>query len=335
MIMFPRLPPVLISCAVLGLAFAAHARADALGDRAEVSPVPGWGPINQGQQSLPTLGYAPADGRNASVLLTLIPSQMSGVKDKASLKAFFLRAVSPMLPSPDFVPEMTEFQVDDGIGIYASFVDPSLVGKPVEKGNFKVATSVDFLLSNGFTVHATVFTDDLTSAAFTEGMAIAKSLRIIAPAVAKTEGDRVSVGGLDQALSLPPGRFKAVDNGMNKNPGYFFFQDDRGVVLSGWLDKASGFKGMKEFWAGEKASMQAKGGIPIEGETFKTIGDWEAVLYTVPLDKDVSQKNLRACRVVGQTWADIHLSITSTSSTWKDLEDVVSGLSLAPNTPVR
>jgi hypothetical protein len=62
---------------------------------------------------------------------------------------------------------------------------------------------------------------------------------------------------------------------------------------------------------------------------------WEAVLYSVSLDKNLSQKNLRACRVVGETWADIHLSITSASSTWKDLEDVVSGLSLVPNPPAK
>ncbi len=322
---------------LLGLLFLAECRADDLGGGAEITPASGWvrvDPRDAGNPSplLPTLAYVPKDGRNAAVLLTLFPAALSKVSDLASLKAFLLRDATPMLPSPDFVPVIRDLALSDGFGVYASFEDPSLLGKPPEKGNYKLATPVDVLLKNGFTVQATVFTDDTGGKDFREALGIVQSA-----AMPRTEpgiaANTVSVAGLDAGLQLPAGRFKPMPNGLNSNPGYFSFEDSRGVILSGWLDHSSRFEGMKAFWAKEKVSIETKAGIQLQSVTSERIGEWDAILYLVPMGKDIAQKNVRACRVVGDTWADIHLSITSPGSTWKDLEDVVRSISLSSTRP--
>jgi len=86
---------------------------------------------------------------------------------------------------------------------------------------------------------------------------------------------------------------------------------------------------MKSFWASEKAAAVEKSGLTIADESFKPINGWSAVLYTASVG-GFSQKNIRACRVVGDTWADIHLSVSRPDGTWADLESVVAALTLAP-----
>jgi hypothetical protein len=57
------------------------------------------------------------------------------------------------------------------------------------------------------------------------------------------------------------------------------------------------------------------------------MGEWSVVCYTVDLGT-VNQKNLRACRVVGDAWADIHISKTGADADWKDLKAALAELSL-------
>ena len=76
--------------------------------------------------------------------------------------------------------------------------------------------------------------------------------------------------------------------------------------------------------------MERKGGFKISSETPERIGKWDAILYEVDVGGGVSQKNIRACQVAGNTWADIHLSITALGSTWEVLEATVRATTLAP-----
>ena len=86
---------------------------------------------------------------------------------------------------------------------------------------------------------------------------------------------------------------------------------------------------MREFWAKEKATLVSKGGFTIADEYFKIVSGWNVVLYTVRIQNTPPQKNLRACRVLGDTWVDVHLSTMRANATWTKLEDVVSALVLA------
>lgn len=328
---------------LLGLIGVAGVRADELGGAVAITPSRGWIQADardpgQERTDFPTLKYVPADGRNAAVFLSLIPVGKSGVTDRVSLRALFLRLAAPMFPAPGFVPDIRELAVSGGFGLYASFEDPSLMGKPPEKGNYKVATPVDILLENGFILHSTVFTDapgTFTDPGpgddFSEGLGIVASARVLRAGGAAS-ASRFAVPGLDMALRIPA-TFTPMPDGLESNPTYFSFQNGQGVILSGWLDRASRFQGIKPFWAKEKAALEGKAGIQLKEETLERIGDWDGVRYVVMIGDAASQKNIRACRVAGGTWADVHVSITAPGSTWKDLEDAVLALGVETAQP--
>jgi hypothetical protein len=326
-----------LSLVLLGILLSAEARADLLGGAVEIAPAPGWaqGEPRKGRSlppSVATASYNPKDGRNATVLFTLFPGEFLEVSDTATLKKLNRMASRPFLPSPNAEVPLTEFTCPHGSGVYANFEDPDLVGKPSQKGNYKFATVVTVLLSGGWTLQATILTDGLALPEFNEALEIIQSA---APrrsaAIAAKSGERptIALPSLGAVLTLPPG-FQATPT-LNSDPGYFAFTDKTGeVILSGWLDRAAAFRGMKEFWAREKAALVGDAGAKLAHETFKTVNGWEAVFYTVNVKGMPAQKNIRACRVQGNTWVDVHLSILAAESTWKELEDVLGALSLEP-----
>lgn len=165
---------LLFSCLVL-----APLRAEPLGKVIEVTAVPGWKsvePLDAGQPPppFPILRYVPADGRNAAILLSLLPANVQGreVTDLASLKRFNLMASRPYLPSPDAKPAPTELDVPNGIGVYLTNQDPALVGKPVPPNEYRIATTATVLIDGQYLIHATLFYDELDSAEFKEALKI-------------------------------------------------------------------------------------------------------------------------------------------------------------------
>jgi hypothetical protein len=323
-----KIPSLVLLFVVVG----ARCWAYPLGDAADIAVPSGWlqgDPTEPGAPPIPfpTLEFHPKDGRNEKVLLTLLPAATLHVSDRASLKGFLLRASAPMLPSPDFVPEMKDMEIAGAIGSYATFVDPSLVGRPPEKGNYKVATPAIVLLPGGYVVQATVFTDTISGADFDEALGLVKNLTPLEPKAHGEAPGEVSFSGLDAKLQIPSARFTRKMEGLNTNPNYFSFMDGQGVMLSGWLDHASAFPGMAPFWAKEKDAL-LKGGFEVKSEMAVKVGSWDAILYVVPIGGGIEQKNIRACRVLGGTWADIHLSRTAEGSTFGELEDVVRSLDL-------
>ena len=359
-------------CLLLSLFALVPARADRLANIVEFTPAPGWvqaDPREPGQPEpkAPTIKFVPQDGRHGQILLTLFMSDIAGnpVTDLASLKRFNLVSATPFLPTPNAKPPTTELKIADGLGIYMMNEDPSLVGKPLPPGEFRFATTASLYLAGRFLVHCTIFHDLKDSAEFKQALQILQSATVrpavraaiareeaakatpatvtpatgsaapkpaAGPAAADDESSVVARPGLSTALHLPPHRFQAVDFGLNDNPGYFSFADNNGVMLSGWLEQAKQFKGMKTFWAAEKAALEQKGGIPVTDESIKIINGWNVVLYSVSLGS-YPQRNLRACRVVGDTWADIHLSNSTPAPTWKELEAIVAALTLTPKAP--
>lgn len=321
----------------------AMARADVLGGAIEITPVEGWVqaelPAPGGKSfPFPTLCYVPKDGRNANLLLTLVPNELSQVTDLDSLKKFHRAVSARYLPNPAADLAAIERRLPQGMLVYASFVDPDMVGKPVQRGSFKVATSAVIYLPAKGTVHVTLFTDSKEGADLQQGLKIiqsasplkAESSAARAGAVRAENAAQSKVGlpALNAALRLPA-RFHETPR-LNSKPGYFSYADSKNVILSGWLDRAANFSGMREFWAKEKSAMTADGILTVADESIKIINGWNAVLYTVQVKDSPPQKNIRACRVVGDTWADVHLSTMLPEATWKDLEDVVKELTLAP-----
>ena len=63
--------------------------------------------------------------------------------------------------------------------------------------------------------------------------------------------------------------------------------------------------------AAEKAQMEKNIGTPVRNESLRLVAGWTVVGYDVVLDgAALTQKNLRACKIVGDAWVDVHLSVT-------------------------
>jgi len=166
----------------------ARVHAAMLGHDVEVTAVPGWLSVeplapDQPKPPYPVLKFVPKDGRNAAVLLSLLPANVPGyeVTDLASLKGFNLVASRPYLPGPDARPPVTELKVPDGLGVFITSEDPALIGKAPPPGEYKIAATVSLLLGGKTLVHCTVFFDEKDSAEFQEAIKLVLSATIHAP----------------------------------------------------------------------------------------------------------------------------------------------------------
>ena len=86
----------------------------------------------------------------------------------------------PYVTSPDDLPklELKEVKINGGLGFYANFVDPDLVGKPVEKGNYKTATPVILSLGSKYLIKVTVLCDEINGADYRDALKIVESIRV-------------------------------------------------------------------------------------------------------------------------------------------------------------
>ncbi len=83
------------------------------------------------------------------------------------------------------------------------------------------------------------------------------------------------------------------------------------LILSGWLEPAEQYKGLKDFWTSESRSPAYAGKLaPVRLEMMRH-GPWEVVAYDVAVPGGGTSAHLRAERVQAGTWIDLHLSTTS------------------------
>jgi len=160
-------------------------RADMLGGAIKITPATGWIRANatesgQEESPFPTLRYEPKDGRNASIVLTLLPIKIDGLPDTdlESLKRFNLMSAAPYLATPDDTPPVTELEIANGIGVSITNEDPALIGKPVPPNEYRIATSASVLLARKYVIHCTIFYDEKGSADFHEALQILLSATV-------------------------------------------------------------------------------------------------------------------------------------------------------------
>ena len=98
------------------------------------------------------------------------------------------------------------------------------------------------------------------------------------------------------------------DAAASAKPNYFkLSRQEPLLIVSGWLEPAQQYKGLKAFWEGESRSPAFAGPLaPTQVEMLKE-GAWEVVAYDVSI-RGAIQSNLRAERVEAGTWIDLHLS---------------------------
>jgi hypothetical protein len=302
-------------------------------DAVQFSAAANWKKSPDDRSPFPTDKYVPEDGRNAALMITLIPIEVARITDEASLKALYLRIWTSTVSASAGAPDLKTLNVVTGSGLYATNEDPTLVGNPPKRDDFKFATPMLLWLRPDILVQATLLTDTADGSDFTEGMQIVQSARVVghlSPISSETkaalEQKPILIRGPDAVLLIPMSTFKPT-GAADEARHYFAFINNRGINLSGWMDEASRYSGFSSFWAKEKAKLEQQTGFKIGNEQTKLIGAWTTVLYTVDVGGRV-QRNLRACRTTGKTWADLHLSVMANAGTDADLEAVVKTLVL-------
>lgn len=160
-------------------------QADTLGGAIRITPVAGW--IQQEAPtpapeapSFPTLHYAPKDGRNASIVLTLLPTNVPGltITNVVSLARLNLLLAQPYLANPEDTPPFTELEIPDGIAVCITNEDPALIGKPVPPGEYRIATSASVLLDRKYLIHCTIFYDEKDSPELRQALQILLSAKV-------------------------------------------------------------------------------------------------------------------------------------------------------------
>ncbi|HSB21092.1 MAG TPA: hypothetical protein VLD85_13870 [Anaeromyxobacteraceae bacterium] len=201
-----------------------------------------------------------------------------------------------------------------GSGWVVQLTDASLVGKPPEPGNFKVMRNALAVLDDHLMMVATVQFDDPSRPEVGEAMALLSTLRVER---SNAPPARPASGAFE--FTVPESRLvvKIPDIGLRRDdpadggPRYFkLSRSDPQLILSGWLEPASRYKGLKGFWESESRSPAFAGPLAPARVEMLHVGPWEVVAYDVVVPGGTSA-HLRAERVQAGTWIDLHLSGTS------------------------
>jgi hypothetical protein len=267
------------------------------------------------------------------MLVTLLPSELVKVTNEEALHALHQRLCSQYVGPAGKAPAVIEIKIQNGSGAYSSFEDPALVGKPPKRGDYKIAMPMVVWLRPDIVLQVTLFTDEAAGSDLADGLRMMQSAKPIghpAPVspetMAKLARKPIQIRGPDAVLMIPMSTFKSLGID-DPRRNYFAYVDDQGINLSGWMDEASHYSGFRSFWETEKATMEKGTGLKVTEEEIKIIAGWNAVTYTIKTGQ-VVQRNLRACRVTGNTWADLHLSVVASDGGSADLEGVLKTLLL-------
>jgi len=203
-----------------------------------------------------------------------------------------------------------------GSGWVVQLTDASLVGKAAEPGNYKVMRNAMAVLDGRVMLIATIQFDDPSQPEVAKAMSLLSSLQFEpgtgvaaaapspgAPFTFTAPQSRVIVKMSDPSLR--------PDDAAPASMNYFkLTRRDPQLILSGWLEPASSYKGLKEFWQSESRSPAYAGALAPNRVEMLKAGPWEVVAFDVSVPGGTSA-HLRAERVQAGTWIDLHLSTTS------------------------
>jgi hypothetical protein len=134
--------------------------------------------------------------------------------------------------------------------------------------------------------------------------------------------------GRDMRVILPSEDWEEADRRIGPDGAYFLFNSMRGRSVSCWLEPSKKYRGFRNLWQADRAAM-TKDGATVTNEEFVTISDFEGVYYTFTL-AGAAVPNLRASRVVGNTWIDVHVSTTEKDRPREVLQSVLENLTVVP-----
>ena len=127
-----------------------------------------------------TYRLVPPSNRNAQCLISIYDKDKQEFSDPQFLKKILRGDSRPYVSSPEDLPklELKELKINGGLGFYANFVDPDLVGKPIKQGDYKTATPVILSLSSKYLVKVTILCDEINGADYRDAIKIIESIRI-------------------------------------------------------------------------------------------------------------------------------------------------------------
>ena len=157
---------------------------------------------------------------------------------------------------------------------------------------------------------------------------VAIILLVQLPAAQAQRSDEISISVANESylLTVPISRLELLlpkttlsqvplnIGGSTSNPRYFHFNDtSRGLIISGWFESSTGYKGINQFWEQELSSWK-KSNLPVPTDvSIEKVGVWDVIFYEQPITGG-SSAHVRAHRVQSGTWIDLHISSTTRDS---------------------
>lgn len=116
-------------------------------------------------------------------MISVLDRNRAEYKNSEVLKRILRGDSLPYLSSSEETTKMEikELPIQGGLGFYANFVDPDLVGKPVKKGSYKTATPIILSIGPNYLIKVTILCDDLKGCDYNEAVQIVKSIKIAKP----------------------------------------------------------------------------------------------------------------------------------------------------------
>jgi hypothetical protein len=270
----------------------------------------------------------PKSPANAGLTISVIRTPNPKTPATPDFRRILEGAVQPYLKSSvekKFSP--VALGLKTGTGWFAEFTDAALVGQPAQKGNHKVLRSgIADLQRNTIAVISMSFDDPMGDES-AEMLAIVESLRFEPGAASAPSARPPSVGlrieRTDTFYKLhdPDGKLvlkiprrdlvvqgKPGTGGATESPRYFLLTETSSdLALSGWMEPASDYAGLEQFWKDETAAAKKAKGFEAKKVRFSKHDGWDLIAYDVSLPvKDVNNTHIRAELVRNGTWIDLH-----------------------------
>lgn len=275
----------------------------------------------------PTIVFRPASGNAFQIMVTPVapsvgdPTPMPSIDTiHASIKRGRDKAAPEAVEKNIAIQELRGANVN---GYYFTATDKAPGNGPDDfriMSHFEVVTGRVLLM-------VTAFYNDDSGKVLEHAIAMLKSAQF-KPGNndgAQDQGDasdaslRVGKVAAGYSLTVPASRLEVILHGSkleqqpggSTSPGYFYFDDNgRGAIISGWFEPADNFPGIKPFWKNEAGDPKdyKRGGLM--NVKFENVGKWQVVAYEVRFPgANWGYANMRAERVQAGTWIDLHLSI--------------------------
>jgi hypothetical protein len=260
---------------------------------------------------------------------TLLPLPPGDELSAAEVRKELERLVKPYVAGSvekKFAPK--PLPVSRGSGWFVQLTDASRVGKPHDPDYSKMMRTGLAALGDGVLMATTVAFDDPAWPEVTEAMSLLASVRV----EAKGDGSAAAPGPFEFTVPQSRVTVKVPDLGLRpdeppdvKRRYFKLSRENPQLILSGWLEPASAYKGLKDFWESERRSPAYAGaGAPTRVELTK-VGAWEVVAFDVVVPGGTSA-HVRAERVQAGTWIDLHLSSTGARAPATLREELVTAL---------